>query len=144
MVGPCTPPPEQEPALTAAVPHPAPDPLLAVVLVALAGPRMGDRVACVGADDLVARGLLAASGTAELAGSDAAVVVACAAYDVPAALALLAPGGRLVAVAPDADAARATATDSGLVLRHVEPVGDQAAWSAVRPALDPAPPPPPT
>lgn len=109
------------------------DPVLAAVLVALAGPRRGDRVAAVGAGPVVARALLAASASAELAADDAAVVVAGAAYEVPGALALLAPGGRLVAVAADAAAARRVASAAGLELRHVERVGTRVAWSAVRP-----------
>ncbi len=111
------------------------DPLLAVVLAALAGPRTGDRVAAVGAGPLVVRALLAASRTAELVDADAAVVVAGAAYEVPLALQLLAPGGRLVAVAADAAAARRTAAAHGLDLRHVERAGARWAWSATAPAL---------
>lgn len=111
------------------------DPVLAAVLVALAGPRTGDRVAAVGAGPVVARALLAASGTTELVEADAAVVVAGAAYEVPTALLLLAPGGRLVAVAADAAAARRVAGAAGLDLRYVEKVGARVAWSAARPLL---------
>ena len=110
------------------------DPVLAAVLCALAGPRRGDRVAEVGAGPLVRRSLLAGSGTDELVDADARVVVAGAAYEVPTALARLAPGGRLVAVAADAAAARRVAAAAGLELRHVEQVGARVAWSAVRPA----------
>ena len=107
-----------------------PDTVLAAVLAALAGPRLGDRVAVVGAGPLVARALLAASGTTELVETGAAVVVAGAAYEVPTALARLAPGGRLVAVAANAAAAQRVATGAGLVLRHVQEVGGRVAWSA--------------
>lgn len=110
------------------------DEVLAAVLCSLAGVRTGDRVAHVGAGQLVGRALLAMSKTLELVDEDAAVVVAGAAYEVPTALTLLAPGGRLVAVAADAAAAERTASGAGLDLRHVERVGARVAWSAVRPA----------
>ena len=109
------------------------DPELTAVLLALAGARQGQRVATVGAGPVVARGLLAGSGTPELVSADADVVVAGAAYEVPGALALLAPGGRLVAVAADAAAARRVAVAAGLELRHVETVGRRVAWSAQAP-----------
>ena len=111
------------------------DPELAAVLAALAGARRDDRVASVGAGALVARTLLAASGTDELVDNDARVVVAGAAYDVPVALTMLAPGGRLVAVAADAAAAGRVAAAGGLELRYVVPVNGRVAWAAVRPAL---------
>jgi len=110
------------------------DEVLAAVLCSLAGVRTGDRVAEVGAGQLVGRALLAMSKTLELVDKDAAVVVAGAAYEVPTALTLLVPGGRLVAVAADAAAAQRTAAGAGLELRHVERVGTRVAWSAVRPA----------
>lgn len=110
------------------------DPVLAAVLCSLAGARTGDRVAAVGAGPFVSRALLAMSDTAELVDSDAAVVIAGAAYEVPVAVTMLAPGGRLVAVAADSAAAQRVATSSGLVLRHVERVGRRVVWSAVRPA----------
>lgn len=110
------------------------DPVLAAVLCSLAGARTGDRVAVVGAGPFVARALLAMSDTAELVDGDAAVVIAGAAYEVPTAASMLAPGGRLVAVAADAAAAQRVATAAGLVLRHVERVGQRVVWSAVRPA----------
>lgn len=111
------------------------DPVLASVLVALAGPRTGDRVAAVGAGAVVARALLAASQTDVLVETDAVVVVAGAAYEVPTALAMLAAGGRLVAVAADAAAARRVAAAAGLDLRHVERVGARVAWSAAKAVL---------
>ncbi len=109
------------------------DPQLTAVLLALAGTRQGQRVAAVGAGPVVARGLLAGSGTQDLVATDADVVVAGAAYEVPGALTLLAPGGRLVAVAADSAAARRVAVSAGLELRHVEAVGRRVAWSAQRP-----------
>lgn len=111
------------------------DPVLTAVLVALAGARQGDRVAEVGAGPVVAAALLAASATDRLVAADAAVVVAGAAYEVPTAVGLLAPGGRLVAVAADPGAAHRVATAAGLELGHVEPVGRRVAWSARRPLL---------
>ena len=109
------------------------DPVLTAVLSALAGARRGDRVAAVGAAALVERALLAASSTTTLVTASADVVVAGAAYDVPTALTMLAPGGRLVAVAADAGAARRVAAAECLLLRHVQPAGRQVAWSATRP-----------
>ncbi|MCU1691494.1 MAG: hypothetical protein JWM64_585, partial [Frankiales bacterium] len=50
--------------------------------------------------------------------------------DVRRAAAALAPGGRLVATAAHGPALVA---ELGLVLRHVEAVGDVVAWSAVAP-----------
>ena len=109
------------------------DPVLTAVLCSLAGARTGDRVAVVGAGDVVARALLAMTGTTELVEEQAAVVIAGAAYEVPTAVTRLAPGGRLVAVAADSAAAQRVATGAGLELRHVERVGARVAWSAVRP-----------
>ena len=109
------------------------EPVLAAVLCSLAGARTGDRVAVVGAGPMVARALLAMTETTELVETDAAVVVAGAAYEVPLAVTKLAPGGRLVAVAADGAAAQRVASGCGLQLRHVERVGARVAWSAVRP-----------
>jgi hypothetical protein len=103
------------------------------VLSALAGVRRGDAVAGVGTGPRLEAALLAASGTAALVQRDAQVVVAGAAHDVPVALGRLAPGGRLVALAADAAAARRVAGSAGLQVRHVEPLGSGVAWSAVRP-----------
>ena len=112
-----------------------PDPLLVAVLAALAGVRRDARVAAVGAERRVVASLLAASGSTATVDRDADVVVAGGLGDVPAAAALLAPGGRLVAVAPDPAAAARAAQEAGLVLRHVEAVRDGFAWSAVRPLV---------
>lgn len=105
----------------------------AAVLLALAGAREGQRVAEVGAGPVVLRGLLAASGAAGPADAEADVVVAGSAPDVPGALLLLAPGGRLVARAADPAAAARVTGAAGLVLRHVVPLGGGVAWSATRP-----------
>jgi hypothetical protein len=110
------------------------DPVLAAVLCSLAGARTGDRVAVVGTEPVVAQALLAMTQTTELVEGSAAVVVAGAAYEVPTAVTMLAPGGRLVAVAADRAAAQRVASAAGLELRHVERVGPRVAWSAVRPA----------
>lgn len=112
-----------------------PDPVLAAVLVALAGPRRGDRVAAVGVSDLVARALLAAAGPQPVAGPDATLVVLGRAHELPTGLSLLAAGGRLVCVAADPAAAQRSADALGLVLLHVEPIGPGVAWSARRPGL---------
>lgn len=116
------------------------DPVLAAVLCSLAGGRTGDRVAAVGAGPVVERALLAMTSTTELVAGDAAVVVAGAAYEVPTAVRMLAPGGRLVGVAADAPAAQRVASGAGLELRHVERVGPRVAWSATRPVAGPAAP----
>jgi hypothetical protein len=109
----------------------------AAVLSALAGVRMGDAVAAVGCGRITAASLSAGCGLplldATAGAATARVVVVGAAFDVPVGLRLLAPGGRLVAVAADRGAAERVAADAGLVLRYVEPLGDQVAWSAQRP-----------
>jgi threonine dehydrogenase-like Zn-dependent dehydrogenase len=111
----------------------------AAVLAALAGVRKGDSVAAVGCGPVTQACLAAGSGqelpdpTSIEAGTVKVVVVGHA-YDVPGALRLLAPGGRLVAVAADPGAAARVAEGAGLVLRHVERLGGQVAWSAQRPA----------
>lgn len=112
------------------------DAVLTAVLSALAGVRRGDAVAGVGTSARLEAALLAGSGTDALVEGDAQVVVAGAAHDVPVALSRLAPGGRLVALAADAAAARRVAAAAGLQFGHVERLGRLVAWSARRP-LDP-------
>jgi hypothetical protein len=110
----------------------------AAVLSALAGVREGDPVAAIGCGRITEASLAAGCGrplvdAAAAADASAKVVVVGKAYDVPGALRLLAPGGRLVAVAADKGAAERVAGGAGLSLRHVERLGAQVAWSAVRP-----------
>jgi hypothetical protein len=112
---------------------------LAAVLSALAGVRRGDRVAVVACGRITEASLAAGCGQPLLdatAAPDASarVVVVGKAFEVTGVLRLLAPGGRLVAVAADRGAATRVASSAGLDLRHVEPLGGQVAWSAVRPA----------
>lgn len=111
----------------------------AAVLAALAGVRKGDLVTAIGCTRLTEACLAASAGLglldAALAGdSTVKIVVVGHSFDVPGALHLLAPGGRLVAIAADPGAAARVAEASGLVLRHVERCGGNVAWSAVRPA----------
>ena len=110
-----------------------PDPMLAAVLCALAGVRSGDRVRAPGVTPVVASALLSAAQAPDFADGPADVVVAGAAYEVPAALEAVAPGGRLVSLAADAAAAARVAGAAGLVRLHVVPIGAGVAWSAVRP-----------
>jgi hypothetical protein len=112
---------------------------LAAVLSALAGVRKGDPVAAIGCGRITEASLAAGCGlplvdASAAADASAKVVVVGKAFDVPGALRLLAPGGRLVAIAADKGAAERVATGAGLSLRHVERLGGQVAWSAVRPA----------
>ena len=109
------------------------------MLSALAGVRKGDAVAAVGCGRITQACLAAGCGQplvdpAAAADASAKVVVVGQAFDVPGALRLLAPGGRLVAIAADKNAAERVAGGAGLSLRHVERLGAQVAWSAVRPA----------
>jgi hypothetical protein len=111
----------------------------AAVLSALAGVRKGDAVAVIGCGRITQASLAAGCGlplidVAVAADATAKVVVVGKAHDVPGAIRLLAAGGRLVAVAADRGAAERVATGAGLSLRHVERLGAQVAWSAVRPA----------
>jgi hypothetical protein len=107
------------------------DPLLVATLAALAGVRRGDRVVVVGGGPRLTAALLAMAGAAECAEDAARVAAAGRPGDVGPAVRRMAPGGRLVAVAADDRAARRCAAQHGLALRHVEPVGDVVAWSAV-------------
>ena len=112
---------------------------LAAVLSALAGVRKGDAVAAIGCGRITEASLAAGCGlplldASGVADGSAKVVVVAKAFDVPGAIRLLAPGGRLVAIAADRGAAERVAAAAGLSLRHVERLGAQVAWSAVRPA----------
>jgi hypothetical protein len=112
---------------------------LAAVLSALAGVRRGDPVAAIGCGRITEASLAAGCGQplvdVAIAGdASAKVVVVGKAFDVPGAIRLLAPGGRLVALAANKSAAERVAAGAGLSLRHVERLGAQVAWSAVRPA----------
>lgn len=108
------------------------------MLSALAGVRKGDAVAAVGCGRITEASLAAGCGQPLLdpaaADGSAKVVVVGKAFEVTGAIRLLAPGGRLVAVAADPGAAARVAVGTGLELRHVERLGGQVAWSAVRPA----------
>jgi hypothetical protein len=111
----------------------------AAVLAALAGVRRGDVVAAVACGRLTEASLAAGCGSplvdpVAAATASVRVVVVGKAFEVSGALRLLAPGGRLVAVAADAGAATRVAAGAGLELRHVERIGAQVAWSAVRPS----------
>ena len=113
----------------------------AAVLSALAGVRKGDAVAAIGCGRITEASLAAGCGlplvdTATAADATAKVVVVGKAFEVAGAIRLLAPGGRLVAVAADPGAAARVAVGAGLELRHVERLGLQVAWSAVRPAAE--------
>ena len=110
---------------------------VAAVLSALAGMRKGDAVAALAAKRIT-QACLAAGAARPLLPDDAddasaRVVVVEEPGELAAGLRLLAPGGRLVSVAPDAVAAQREATAHGLELRHVEALGSGVAWSAVRP-----------
>jgi hypothetical protein len=112
---------------------------LAAVLSALAGMRKGDAVAAIGCGRITEASLAAGCGLELVDPSTAPdgaarVVVVGRAYDVPGALRLLAPGGRLVAIAADRGSAERVAAGAGLELRHIEPLPGQVAWSAVRTA----------
>ena len=112
---------------------------LAAVLSALAGVRRGDAVAAIGCGRITEASLAAGCGrplvdAITAADGTAKVVVVGTAHDIAGALRLLAPGGRLVAVAGDSGAAARVAVSAGLELRHVERLSGQVAWSAILPA----------
>lgn len=111
---------------------------VAAVLSALAGVRKGDAVAAVGAGRITKACLSAGAGLPLLdeglaAEASARVVVVEKAYEVQGAVRLLAPGGRFVAIAANRGMAQRASAALGLELRHVEALGTQVAWSAVRP-----------
>lgn len=112
----------------------------AAVLAALAGVRKGDPVAVIACGRITEASLAAGCGRplVDLDGAPdgcAKVVVVGKAFEVVGAIRLLAPGGRIVAVAADPGAAARVAVGAGLELRHVERLGTSVAWSAVRPAI---------
>lgn len=102
--------------------------VLSAVLAALAGVRTGQVVVVLGVAPVLCRALEAAAGRPLADEGPADVVVALTAPDVPGGVALLGPGGRLVAVAADPGAVERTALRHGLVLRHSESVGGRIAW----------------
>lgn len=106
------------------------NPLLAAVVAALAGVRTNQRVFVMGEAPLLRRALAAAAGCDIVTEGPADVVVAVFAPDVPAAVMLVAPGGRVVGVAADLGAAERTAERHGLALQHTETVAGRVAWSA--------------
>ena len=106
------------------------NPLLAAVVAALAGVRTNQRVFVMGEAPLLRRALAAAAGCEIVTEGPADVVVAVFAPDVPAAVLLVAPGGRVVGVAADLGAAERTAERHGLTLQHTETVAGRVAWSA--------------
>jgi D-arabinose 1-dehydrogenase-like Zn-dependent alcohol dehydrogenase len=107
-----------------------PVPLVTAVVAALAGVRTGQAVVVLGTATTLRRSLEAGTGTALVEVGPADVVVALSAPDVPGAVQMLRPGGRLVALAADAGAVERTVALYGLVLRHTEVVGGRVAWSA--------------
>ena len=113
------------------------DSVLTAVLSALAGVRRGEPVAAVGTDPLTRSALFAMSEVPlvdpESAPGSASVALAAAAYDVPAAVSALGPGGRLVALAADPGAAARVSATHGLRLEHVERLGRGVAWVGRRP-----------
>ncbi len=116
---------------------------VAAVLAALAGVRWGDRVLAVGLGRIAQAALAAGCGQPLLdlvvAGpGSAAVAVVGDADALVMARSRVRPGGRLVAFAPDSDAAGRLATEARVTLRYTEAVGDHVAWSAQVP-LEPAP-----
>jgi hypothetical protein len=108
-------------------------PVLTAVLTALAGVRNGQVVVVLGEAPMLCRSLAAGVGRDLSDDGPADVVVALAAYDVPTAIAMLRPGGRLVALAADNGAVERTARLHGVTLRYTELVGGRVAWSGSLP-----------
>ncbi|MGZ6825710.1 MAG: hypothetical protein ACXVGH_02875 [Mycobacteriales bacterium] len=107
-----------------------PSPVLTAVVCALAGVRTGQRVVVLGPGGRLRQVLEAGAGVPDAPDGPADVVVALAGPDVPGAVGLLRPGGRLVGLAADQGAATRTAARHGLVLRHSEQVEGRVVWSA--------------
>lgn len=106
------------------------NPLLAAVVAALAGVRKNQRVLVLGDAPLLRRALAAAAGCDIVTEGPADVVVAVFAPDVPTAVSMAAPHGRVVGVAADLGAATRTAERHGLTLLYTEAVSGRVAWSA--------------
>jgi hypothetical protein len=111
-----------------------PSPVLSAVVTALAGVRDHQSVIVLGEAGMIRRALTAGTGCDLVVEGPADVVVAMSAPDVPGAVSLLRPGGRLVAVAADTGAVERTATRHGLQVQHAEKVGTRVAWSGRLPA----------
>ncbi|MCW2600704.1 MAG: hypothetical protein JWM02_2533 [Frankiales bacterium] len=109
-------------------------PVLLAVVTSLAGVRNNQVVVVLGRGPLLRRALQAGIGADLASHGPADVVVALSAPDVPVAVTMLKPGGRLVALAADRGAAERTAALYGLLLRHTEAVGSRVAWSGQVPA----------
>jgi hypothetical protein len=103
------------------------------VLVALAGVRRGQSVVVLGPSTVLRLALEAAAERPLADQGPADVVVALSAPEIPGAVLLLRPGGRLVTVSADNGAVERTAARHGLLLRHAERVGGEVAWSASLP-----------
>ena len=107
-------------------------PEVLAVLLALAGVRTGEWVAAVGTGDRLVQGLLAMSGDDGPVRARAGVVVARGPGHVAEAVSRAAPGGRLVALAPDEALAQRDARSHGVRLQHVVAVArrtGRVAWS---------------
>ena len=110
-----------------------PSPVLVAVVAAMAGVRHDQVVVVLGPATVLGRVLAAGTGR-DLAGEGPAdVVVALSAPEVPGAVAMLKPGGRLIGLAADQGAVERTAARHGLLLCHSEPVSGRVAWSAQLP-----------
>ncbi len=111
-----------------------PSPVLSAVITALAGVRDHQVVIVLGEGGMIRRALQAGTGCDLVTEGPADVVVALSAPDIPGAVLMLRPGGRLVAVAADTGAVERTAQRHGLQIQHAEKVGTRVAWSGSLPA----------
>lgn len=107
-----------------------PSPLVTAVITALAGVRHDQAVIVLGTATVLRRALEAGTGRPLAQEAPADVVIAMSAPEIPGAILLLRPGGRLVALAADKGAVERTAVRHGLELQHAESVGGRVAWSA--------------